>query len=364
MNVSPAAGLPDPLERINGQVVLRRRPDGMLTADDVEVIEGAMPKLGDREVLIRLVYLQMDAAVRSWLDEGAGYLPAVEIGEAVRGGGMGRVIESNHPDIPIGSWCGGGLPGWQSWVVAHGDDPIVNAFPPDHDALFQIAVVSSPAATAYFGLTDLGEISEGDSVLVSAAAGSTGSVTVQTALNLGASVVGIAGSDEKCRWVESLGAEVCLNRRTDDMAARLKELRPKGFDIYFDNVGGPILDIALRRLALGARVVIVGAISMYNEKGRPPGPSNYLNLINKQAKMSGFQGLAYVDRYPEAWDRMWEWKAEGKMRYRTDMAFGFGSCVDQLNSLFTGANIGKAMVQLCEDPGPGPYCPPTVDNPP
>lgn len=349
------ADLPDPLERVNRQVVLRTRPDGMLTHDDVEIVEGPMPELGDRQVLLRMVYLQMDAAVRSWLDEGEGYLPGVEIGAAVRGGGMGRVIESNHPDIPVGSWCGGGLPGWNSFVVADGDSPIVNHFAPDHDVIFQMAVIGSAAATAYFGLTDLGEIKEGDTVLVSAAAGSTGSVAVQAARNLGATVVGIAGSDEKCRWVESLGAEVCLNRRTEDLAARLKEIRPKGFDIYFDNVGGPILDIALRRLAIGARVVIVGAISMYNEKGRPPGPSNYLNLINKQAKMAGFQGLAYVDRYPEAWGQIQEWADDGKMAYVTDMTYGFETCVDQLNALFTGANTGKAMVQICPDPGPGPY---------
>lgn len=349
------ADLPDPLERVNRQVVLRHRPDGMLTHDDVELVEGAMPELGDRQILLRMVYLQMDAAVRSWLDEGEGYLPAVEIGAPVRGGGMGRVVASTHPDIPVGSWCGGGLPGWQDWVVADGDSPIVNHFPPDHDPILQMAVIGSAAATAYFGLTELGELAEGDSVLISAAGGSTGSVAVQTARNLGASVVGIAGSDEKCRWVEELGAEVCLNRRTDDLAARLKEIRPKGFDVYFDNVGGEILDIALRRLALGARVVIIGAIAMYNMKGRPPGPANYLNLINKQAKMLGFQGLAYVDRYPECWDLMYRWADEGKMTYKADMRLGLESCVDSLNSLFTGANIGKAMVQICDDPGPGPY---------
>ncbi|MDW3220635.1 MAG: NADP-dependent oxidoreductase [Acidimicrobiales bacterium] len=349
------ADMPDPLVRSNRQVVLRHRPDGMLKHDDVEVVDGPMPELGDGQVLIRMVYLQMDAAVRSWLDEGEGYLPAVEIGAPVRGGGMGRIIESRHPDYTPGMWCGGGLPGWQDWVVADGDDPFVNAFPADHDAVFQIAVIASAAATAYFGLTDLGEIEEGDSVLISAAAGSTGSVAVQTARNLGATVVGIAGSDEKCRWVESIGAEVCLNRRTEDLAARLKEIRPKGFDIYFDNVGGDILDLALRRLAIGARVVIIGAISMYNEKGRPPGPSNYLNLINKQAKMVGFQGMAYVQRYPEAWDRMWEWRREGKMDFEIDLRYGLENCVDQLNALFTGANTGKAMVQIAEDPGPGPY---------
>ena len=220
----------------------------MLTNQDVEIVEAPIRELEDGEILIKMVWLQMDAAVRSWLDEGEGYLPAVKIGEPVRGGGMGRVIASKHPDITVGMWCGGGLPGWQEYAIANGDSPLVNPYPPDWDVLFQLAVISSPAATAYFGLKELGELKPGDSVLVSAAAGSTGSVAVQTALNLGASVVGIAGSDEKCRWVEELGAEACLNRRSDDMAARLKELRPKGFDIYFDNVGGPILDLALRRL--------------------------------------------------------------------------------------------------------------------
>ncbi|MDE0699162.1 MAG: NADP-dependent oxidoreductase [Acidimicrobiaceae bacterium] len=342
-------------QRINRQVVLRRRPQGMLTNQDVEIVQAPVRELEDGEILIKMVWLQMDAAVRSWLDEGEGYLPAVEIGEPVRGGGMGRVIASKHPDVTVGMWCGGGLPGWQEYAIADGDSPIVNPYPPDWDVLFQLAVISSPAATAYFGLKELGELRPGDSVLVSAAAGSTGSVAVQTALNLGASVVGIAGSDEKCRWVEELGAQACLNRRTDDLAARLKELRPKGFDIYFDNVGGPILDLALRRLATGGRVVIIGAISMYNQGGRPPGPSNYLNLINRQAKMVGCQGMAYVSRYDEAWNQMWEWKAENKMRYRTEMAHGLENCVDQLNMLFTGGNTGKAMVQLCEDPGPGPY---------
>ncbi len=342
-------------ERVNRQVVLTRRPDGLLTDADVEIVEAPVADLAEGEILLEMVWLQMDAAVRSWLDEGAGYLPAVRIGETVRSGGMGRVVESRHPDISVGQWSSGGLPGWQRYAIADGDSPLVMTFPADLDALFQLAVISSPAATAYFGLTDLGEVREGDAVLISAAAGSVGSVAVQTAVNLGADVVGIAGSDEKCRWVEELGADTCLNRRTDDLAVRLKELRPGGFDIYFDTVGGPILDLALRRLAIGARVVIVGAISMYNESGRPPGPSNYLNLINKQAKMLGFQGLAYVDRYPEAWDRMGQWKNEGRLVYRTDVSHGLETCVGQLNSLFTGTNIGKALVQVGDDPGPGPY---------
>ena len=339
----------------NRQVVLRQRPHGMLAPDDVELIEGSRPECGAGQVLVQQVFIQMDAAVRSWLDEGEGYLPAVELGAPVRAGGMGRVIESRHPDVEVGQWCAPGLPGWQEWVVADPDDLIVNVYPPDIDPLFQICVLSSSATSAWFGLVELAKLREGETVLVSAAAGSTGSIVVQTARNLGAAVIGIAGSDDKCRWVESLGAEACINRRDEDINARLKELRPQGFQVYFDNVGGEILDIALRRMGQGARIVVSGAISMYLEDGRPPGPSNYLNLINRQASMHGLQGLAYADRYDEAWDVMRRWGAEGRMTYEADIADGLEHCVDQLNALFTGANTGKALVQVCPDPGPGPY---------
>ncbi len=343
------------LDRVNRQVVLRHRPQGMLTHDDVEVIEGPMPECGDGEILVREVYVQMDAAVRSWLDEGEGYLPAVKIGETVRAGGFGRVIESRHPGVEVGQWAAPGLPGWQDWVAVDPDDIFVNLYPADHDALFQICVNSSSATSAYFGLKELGRLAEGDTVVVSAAAGSTGSIVVQVARILGASVIGIAGSDEKCRWVEELGAEACINRRTEDINARLKELRPKGFDIYFDNVGGETLDIALRRMGHGARIVICGAISMYNRTDRPPGPSNYLNLINRQASMVGLQGMAFAPRYPEAWGQVREWYDAGRLTFKADIGHGLETCVDQLNSLFTGSNTGKALVQLCDDPGPGPY---------
>ena len=327
----------------------------MLQDDDVAIVEGPMPECGEGQILVRMVFAQMDAAVRSWLDEGTGYLPAVEIGAPVRAGGLGRVIESRHPNVEIGQWCAPGLPGWQDWVVVDPDDVFVNLFPPDLDAVFQLSVASSPSTTAYCGLVDVGEMTEGDVVLVSAAAGSTGSIAVQIARLLGATPIGIAGSDEKCRWVESLGAVACINRRTEDVNARLKELAPEGVDVYFDCVGGEILDIALRRLALGARVVIVGAISLYLEGGRPPGPSNYLNLINKQASMRGFQTMAFADRYEAVWEQVRQWRAEGRLDFRADIGDGIETCVDQLNSMFTGANTGKPLSRLAPDPGPGPY---------
>ena len=253
-------------------------------------------------------------------------------------------------------WCPGGLPGWQEYAIVDGDSEMVNHFPADLDALFQISVISSAAATAYFGLTECGELTEGDSVL-DLRGGRIDRLDRGADRRQPRRVRGrespertrnAAGSSHSAPTPASI-----VTPTTSPPVSRT--LRPKGFDVYFDNVGGPTLDLALRRLAIGGRVVIVGAISMYNEGGRPPGPSNYLNLINKQAKMVGFQGLAWMPRYPEAWDQMWQWKAEGKLDYRADIEWGLESCVDQLNSLFTGKNVGKALVQLCDDPGPGPY---------
>lgn len=342
-------------DRVCRQVVLRQRPSGLLREDDVELVEVAVPECPAKHILVKMIYLQMDAAVRSWLDEGEGYLPAVQIGEPVRAGGLGRVVESDHPDYEVGDWCSAGLPGWTEYVVADPEHPFVTPGPEDDDPLFQIGVLSSPGPTAYCGLDETGGVRAGDTVLVSAAAGSTGSMVVQVAHNLGASVIGIAGTDEKCRYVESIGAEACINRRTEDVAARLKELRPKGVDIYFDNVGGPLLDVVLRRIAVGARVIVCGAISMYNETGRPPGPSNYLNLINKRASMVGIEGTTFVPRYPAVHRLLRQWRDEGKLDFRIHLTHGLETCVASLNSLFDGSNTGKPVVQVCDDPGPGPY---------
>jgi NADPH-dependent curcumin reductase CurA len=337
----------------NERVLLRRRPSGMLTHDDVELVrEDFTPELGPNEVLVRNVWLAMDATVRSWLDEGEGYLPAVQLGEEVRCSSMGRVVASNSDRFAVGQWHAG-LAGWQDYAVVDGSiDLINNPHPAELEALRHISLYASAGPTAYFGLTETGRLTEGETVLVSAAAGSVGSVVVQVAKNLGAQVIGIAGSDEKCAWVESLGAEACLNRHTDDLGRRLKELRPKGVDVYFDNVGGPILDIALRRIARKGRIVVCGAISMYNAGGRPPGPSNYLNLVNTEASMTGFMGLNYVHRYPECFEILDGWIDDGSLTYNADVLVGLDNCVDGLNALFTGANRGKSVVQVADDPGP------------
>jgi NADPH-dependent curcumin reductase CurA len=216
------------------------------------------------------------------------------------------------------------------------------------DPLAALSVFGTTGMTAYFGLIDVGEIKEGDTVVISGAAGATGSTVGQIARIKGASrVVGIAGSDEKCAWlVDELGFDAQINYKTDDVAARLREACPDGIDIYWDNVGGELLDIALGQLALRGRVVLCGAIAAYNDRSGVKGPDNYVNLISRRGRMQGFIILDYLDRFPEAQVEMAGWIAEGKVKYATHIVEGLENAGDALNLLFTGGNTGKVIVKV------------------
>jgi NADPH-dependent curcumin reductase CurA len=210
-----------------------------------------------------------------------------------------------------------------------------------------LAVYGATGLTAYVGMIDVGEVEEGETVVVSAAAGATGSIAAQIAKIRGARVIGIAGTDEKCRWlVDDLGLDGAINHRTDDVAGRLKALCPTRVDVFFDNVGGPVLDAVLARLANGGRVVLCGAISSYNDAHRPPGPANYLNLIQRRASMRGFLSLDHWGRFAEVAAVLAGWVAEGKLRYRTHQFDGLESAVDALNAMFTGENTGKIVIKV------------------
>lgn len=329
----------------NPQVVLRQRPEGLLTWNDVELVESPVPEPADGEALMETLYLGMDATVRTWLNRGEGYLPAVEIGEVVRCSGIGRVIASRCEGFAVGD-VAYGLPGWQRYAVVR-DDLFTTRLPPGTDLPSMISIYGATGATALFGLTEIGRPQPGETVVVSAAAGATGSIAGQVARILGCRVVGIAGGPEKCRFVvEELGFDACIDHRAGDLAAALKEHCPKRVDVYFDNVGGPILDAVLGALAMHGRVVLCGAISIYNDRGRPPGPSNYVNLIARRGRMEGFIALDWVDRYPEAAARLGEWVADGSLRHYEHWYDGLESSVDALNALFTGANIGKVIVRM------------------
>ena len=336
----------DRADLTNHRVLLAQRPDGLVREGDFTHDEVAVPEPGEGELLVRTELLGIDATVRTWLSKAEGYIPPVEIGEVVRCSGVGRVLESRSPKLREGDLVST-LTGWQEYAVV-GDDPMLtNPLPDGVEPEASLALFGAAGVTAYVGLTDVGRVKEGETVVVSAAAGATGSIAVQIAKILGARVIGIAGTDDKCTWlVEELGIDGAINHRTDDVPARLKELCPKRVDVFFDNTGGPILEHVLGRIADHGRVVLCGAISSYNESHKPPGPASYLNLIARRARMEGFISWDSWGRWAEITGQLRAWVSDGSLRYRTHIFEGLDAAPDALNAMFTGENIGKIVVRL------------------
>jgi NADPH-dependent curcumin reductase CurA len=330
----------------NQGVVLRRRPVGPLRHADVELVDLPMPEPPPGGFVLRTDLIGIDATVRSWLQAGEGYFPPVEIGAVVRSAGIGHVVATDSPNFAVGDVVTA-LTGWQRYVALSDDILSTNVGRPDAAGQeAHLAVYGSSGMTAYIGMLEVGEVGAGDRVLVSAAAGATGSLASQLAKAQGAMVVGTAGSDAKCTWlVDELGLDDAINHRTEDVPARLKQRFPKGIDVYFDNVGGPLLDMALGRIADHGRVVLCGAISSYNDEHRPPGPANYLNLIQRQASMRGFLTLHHWDRFGEIQPKLEAMVAAGALKFRTEVFDGLASAVDALNAMFTGQNTGKIVIR-------------------
>lgn len=335
---------------MNRQIVLRRRPTGLLRPGDTELVTSAAPEPADGEALVRNTYVGIDAAVRTWLNDQPGYLPPVQLGEVIRAAGIGEVVATRCDAYSVGDVVTT-LSGFQEYVIVRDD---VFTTPVREQAVDQLAVMSvygPTGATAYFGMTTIGKPQPGETVVVSAAAGATGSVAGQIAKIAGAHVVGIAGGPEKCRVVvEDFGFDACIDYKSDDVPAALKAHCPRGVDVYFDNVGGPILDAVLGRLAPKARVVLCGVISSYLT-GEHPGPANYVNLLAKTALMQGFNSLDMWGQFDEAFADLRRWADEGRLVHRQTVYEGIESCVDALNGLFTGTNIGKMLVKVSEPSG-------------
>jgi len=331
----------------NRQIVLRRRPRGLVGSDDAELVTTSAPEPADGQALVRTTYIGIDAAVRTWLDDQPSYLPPVGIGEVIRAAGIGEVVESRCPAYSVGDVVTT-LTGFSEYTIVR-DDLFTTPVPGPGAQVDQRAVMSlygPTGATAYFGMTGIGRPQPGETVVVSAAGGATGSVAGQIARIAGARVVGIAGGPDKCRAVvEDFGFDACIDYRNEDLARALKEHCPRGVDVYFDNVGGPILDAVLGRLAHKARVVLCGVISSYLT-GEHPGPANYVNLLAKTALMQGFNALDEWGRFDEAFTALRRWDAEGLLVHREHIYEGIESCIDALNGLFTGANIGKTLVRV------------------
>jgi len=328
----------------NRQIVLRRRPHGLVGATDTEAVTTEAPPVADGEALLRTSYVGVDAAVRTWLNDQPGYLPPVALGEVIRSAGIGEVVESRCSAYRVGDIVTT-LTGFQEYAIIR-DDVFSTLITGESDPVTIMSIYGSSGSTAYFGMTDIGRPQTGDTVVVSAAAGATGSIAGQIAKIAGARVIGIAGGPVKCRAVvEDFGFDACIDYRNEDLPAALKKHCPKGVNVYFDNVGGEILNAVLGRLAPGARVALCGVISSYLT-GEHPGPANYVNLLAKTASMQGFNALDKWDRFDEAYAALRRWEQDGALQHRETILEGLDSCVDALNGLFTGANIGKMLVKI------------------
>ncbi len=335
---------------MNRQFLLNERPLGRdLEATDFKLVESEMPTPGEGEVLLKVLYLGVDPAMKGWMENRADYVAPLEIGDLMRGNGVARVIESNNPDFPEGTVVSGGF-GWQEYAVSDGKSIPLNPVPGGVPVTAAMSILGVTGLTAYFGFLEVGLPKEGDVVLISGAAGATGSVVGQLAKLKGCSkVVGIAGSKEKCDWlVDELGFDAAINYREEDQAQRVRELCPDGIDVFFDNVGGEILDIALANIRDNARVVICGGISRYNLTGDIPGPKNYFNLVFRRSRMEGFIVLDYLPRFGEAIKYLAENLASGKLKSRESVMEGFDQMPHALMALFSGENIGKQLVHVAD----------------
>lgn len=332
----------------NRQWRLRRRPTGELGASELELVTSAKPEPGPGQFLVRIIYLSLDPTNRIWMSERPQYMPPVEIGDVMRGGVVGIVEKSNHPRYAVGDYVRPAVGGWQEYVVADtAQRLVVNDTQP---LLAHMSVMGMTGATAYFGLLDIGKPKAGETVVVSAAAGAVGSIAGQIAKLQGCHVVGIAGSDDKCRWVTNeLGFDACINYRSEDVGAALDRLCPKGIDVDFENVGGAILDDVMARLSMNARIVLCGLISTYNEDGKAAGPRHFDMLLMRRALVKGFIVSDYQSRMGEFREQMTQWLAQGRIHWKVDVVDGLENAATGVKRLFTGANTGKLVVKVGEE---------------
>ena len=335
-------------ERINRQWRLAKRPRGMVDESDFEFVSEPVGEVADGEYLVRNLYVSFDPAMRGWMEDRPSYMPPVQIGEVMRAGAVGEVVESKNPDFPVGTFVQG-LFGWQEYAVGGRGLSHAQRIPEGTPLTWPLSVVGITGLTAYFGLLDLGRPKAGETVLVSGAAGATGSVAAQIAKIKGCRVVGIAGGAEKCRWLlERAGLDAAIDYKSEDVQARIRELCPKGVDVFFDNVGGEILDAALANLALRARVVLCGGISGYNDPEPAPGPRNLMNVVVQRARMEGFIVIDYAARFAEAARELAGWVAEGKIVHQEDIQKGIENAPRTFQRLFRGENTGKQLLQIAE----------------
>ena len=333
---------------MNKQIIFKKRPIGLPDKSTWELIETETPKPGDGEILVEQYYISLDPAMRGWMNDAKSYIPPVPVGDVMRAGAAGKVLQSNNPNFKEGDYVYG-WGGVQLYSVSDGKsfykvDKNIVPLP------VYTGTLGMPGMTAYFGILEVGKIKEGDIVLVSGAAGAVGSIVGQIAKIKGCTVIGIAGGADKCQYlVDELGFDGAIDYKNENVRARLKELCPKGIDVYFDNVGGEILDHALAVLRRHARVVICGAISQYNNKEAIKGPANYLSLLVNRASMTGMVVMDYAQDYGKAGMEMGMWMAQGRLKSREHIEEGIENFYETFLKLFSGEKTGKLILKIADE---------------
>lgn len=333
--------------RMNKQQILTQRPEGLPDATTWALEEKAIPQIKDGEALIKIHYVSLDPAMRGWLRDAKSYIEPVGIGDVMRAGTVGEVVESKKAEMPIGSfWSGWG--GVQQYVATNGKgwhqvDPKLAPLP------MYIGTLGMPGMTAYFGLLDIGQPKEDETVVVSGAAGAVGSLVGQIAKIKGCRVIGIAGGKDKCDYlINELGLDGAIDYKEGNLHKELKAKCPNGVDVYFDNVGGEILDAVLTKINMKARIVICGAISQYNNTTPIKGPSNYLSLLVNRAKMQGMVVFDYAPRYGEAARQMAGWLQSGQLKSKEHIVDGIENFHEAFLRLFSGEKLGKLVLKVAD----------------
>jgi NADPH-dependent curcumin reductase CurA len=331
----------------NRQVKLARRPvPGFVTRDVFEIEDGPIPAPGPGEFGVKIAYISLDPAMRGWISEGRSYIPPVPVGAVMRGYAVGHVEVSHHRDFKPGDAVQG-LFGVQQYAVSDGRR-VVKVDPAVAPLERWIGGLGMPGWTAFFGLLEVGQPKQGETVVVSAASGAVGSVVGQIAKLKGCRAVGIAGGPAKCRYVtEELGLDACIDYKAGRLAADLKAACPNGIDVYFENVGGQMLDAVLLQMNLFGRIPLCGLISTYNATEPPPGPKNLRAVLTQRLKVQGLIVFDWADRIPEAIRELTAWYRQGVLKLREDVREGgLGAFPDVLNLLYTGGNHGKLVLKV------------------
>jgi len=335
-------------DRKNRQWILTARPAGKLTGEEFRWNEAPVPQPSDGQVLVRTLWLSADPAQRIWMVRDS-YKPAVPLGAVMQSFAVGQVIESRRPNFKPGDIVRGDF-SWQDYVVTDGKgfggvQKVAPGMPPN----LALSLFGVNGLTSYFGMIEIGKIKAGETVVVSGAAGATGSVAGQIAKIKGCRVIGTAGGKAKCAWlVSEAHFDAAIDYKSENIGARLSELCPNGIDVFFDNVGGEVLNEVLARINLNARIVLCGSISKSDAATPQPGPANYSNLVARRARMEGFTGLDYPARVPEAFEALGLWQRDGSLVHKEDVAYGLENAPKALLRLFSGENLGKQLVKVAD----------------